>query len=285
MGSMRALLCRGLILVAVAATVAGCTTSPTGRQQLQLFAPKQMAQMGSEAYAQMKEETPVSTDAAVNGYVNCVADAIIGVLPERRDSPDEWEVTVFRSDQANAFALPGGKIGVYTGLLRVAENQHQLAAVVGHEVGHVLANHSNARLSANYATMAGVTVISILAGSSGAVEDQRTMMALMGLGAQVGILLPFSRSHESEADEIGLNLMARAGFDPAGSVELWKRMAETSDGQPPELLSTHPAHGTRIRDLESRLPEARRVYQASDNRPQCRAVDPGPVEKDGGSKQ
>ncbi|MBA1145971.1 M48 family metallopeptidase [Ectothiorhodospiraceae bacterium WFHF3C12] len=265
------------IAIALFAMVAGCTTSPTGRQQLQLFPEKQMAQMGSEAYENIKKETPVSEDPAVNGYVSCVADAIIRVLPEGREVPPSWEVTVFRSDQVNAFALPGGKIGVYTGLLRVAENQHQLAAIVGHEIGHVLANHSNARLSANYATMAGLTVISVLAGASGAVDDQRTMMALLGLGAQVGVLLPFSRSHESEADEIGLELMAEAGFSPAESVELWKRMAEASDGQPPEFLSTHPSHGTRIRDLQDQVPRAQRLYDASPYRPDCREVIPEAV--------
>lgn len=274
-------LLRAFFAPCVALAVAGgCTTSPTGRQQLQLFPDKQMARMGSEAYDNIKKETPVSKEPAVNRYVECVADAIVRTLPEGRNTPDDWEVTVFRSDQVNAFALPGGKIGVYTGLLRVAENQDQLAAVIGHEVGHVLADHSNARLSANYATMAGITVISVLAGASGAVDDQRTMMALLGLGAQVGVLLPFSRSHESEADEIGLNLMARAGFRPTESVELWKNMAEASEGQPPELLSTHPSHGSRIRNLRDHMPQAQQLYDAAPNRPECRAVKPPPA--DGG---
>lgn len=270
----------GMVL-AVFAMVAGCTTSPTGRQQLQLFPERQMAQMGAEAYQNIKTETPVSEDPAVNGYVSCIADAIVRVLPEGGNVPSSWEVTVFRSDQVNAFALPGGKIGVYTGLMRVAESRHQLAAVVGHEIGHVLANHSNARLSANYATMAGLTVISILAGASGAVDDQRTMMALLGVGAQVGVLLPFSRSHESEADEIGLELMARAGFRPTESVDLWKRMAEASDGQPPEFLSTHPAHGTRISNLQAHMPRAQRLYETATERPDCREVTPDPVESEG----
>lgn len=271
---------RAVLVIAVTlAVTVGCTTSPTGRQQLQLFPQSQMARMGSEAYENIKQETPVSKDPAVNRYVECVADAIIRVLPSGKNTPDDWEVTVFRSDQVNAFALPGGKIGVYTGLLRVAENQNQLAAVIGHEVGHVLADHSNARLSANYATMAGITVISVLAGASGAVDDQRTMMALLGLGAQVGVLLPFSRSHESEADEIGLDLMARAGFEPTESVALWRRMAEASDGQPPELLSTHPAHGTRIRNLQDHMPQAQRLYESAERHPDCQAVRPEPVKK------
>lgn len=276
---MRMTLRSMLLLLVIAAVAAGCTTSPTGRQQLQLFPEKQMARMGTEAYENIKQQTPVAEDPAVNRYVSCVADAIIRVLPEGNNRPEDWEVTVFRSDQVNAFALPGGKIGVYTGLLRVAENQHQLAAVLGHEVGHVLADHSNARLSANYATMAGITAISVLAGASGAGDDdQRTMMALLGLGAQVGVLLPFSRSHETEADEIGLELMARAGFRPSESVALWKRMAEASDGQPPEFLSTHPSHGTRIRDLQRQLPRAQQLYELADARPDCTEVTPAPVE-------
>lgn len=271
---------RACIAVSIVVFVTGCATSPTGRQQLSLFPEERMAQMGEEAYANIKEETPVSDDAEVNQYVDCVAQPIIAALPEGRNGPADWEVTVFRSDQVNAFALPGGKIGVYTGLLRVAENQHQLAAIIGHEVGHVIANHSNARMSANYATMAGLTAVNIIAGASGAVDDQRSMMALLGLGAQVGVLLPFSRSQESEADEIGLDLMARAGFKPSASVDLWQQMSKASGDQPPELLSTHPSHGSRIKNLREGVPEAEKLYRQAKQHPSCEAVTPPPVEED-----
>jgi len=263
--------------------LAGCATSPTGRRQLQLFPEQQMAQMGTEAYGNIKQQTPASQDKAVNQYVECVADAIIRVLPEGRNKPSDWEVTVFRSDQINAFALPGGKIGVYTGLLRVAQNQAQLGAVLGHEVGHVLAHHANARLSANYATMAGLTVVSVLAGASGGQRDRQTMMALLGLGVQVGVLLPFTRSQESEADLIGLNLMARAGFKPQESIELWHQMAKASNGEPPEFLSTHPSHSTRIQDLRDHMPEAQREYEQAGRHPSCRRAVPEKV--DSGKKK
>ena len=162
---------------------------------------------------------------------------------------------MFEDEAVNAFALPGGKIGVYTGLLKVAENQHQLAAVIGHEVGHVIADHANARVSTAYATEAGLTLGQILAGGA-TTPQKRQLFGLLGVGAQVGILLPYGRSQESEADVIGLELMAKAGFNPRESVNLWRNMSKAGGGQPPEFLSTHPAPTTRIRDLEAGMPEA-----------------------------
>ena len=250
--------------------VAACATSPTGRRQLNLFPQGQMQAMGVQAFQQIKEETPTLSGGPVVSYVQCVADAITAQV-NSASAPQGWEVQVFRSDQVNAFALPGGKIGVYTGLLKVAENQHQLAAVVGHEVGHVLADHSNERLSTNYAAQTGVTLLSVLAGASGAM-DRNTAMGLLGLGAQVGVVLPFSRLHESEADRIGLDLMAEAGFDPRESVDLWRNMARAGGKGPPEFLSTHPSRQTRINDLQGWMPQAidrYEVAQARGRSPNC----------------
>jgi len=174
-----------------------------------------MAEMGQTAYQELKQQTPVSDDPGVKRYVQCVAQNLTGVI--ERDTA--WEVTVFDDKAANAFALPGGKIGVYTGLLDITENQHQLAAVIGHEIAHVQANHSNARISNAYATQAGLTLVQLLTGATGAEKQQ--LMGLLGLGAQVGVLLPYGRSQESEADTLGLNYMARAGFDPRESIALW----------------------------------------------------------------
>lgn len=266
-------------LIAALAAVA-CATSPTGRRQLQLFPEGQMQAMGVQAFQQIKEDTPTLDSGPVVTYVQCVSDAITTQV-NSASAPAGWEVTVFRSDQVNAFALPGGKIGVYTGLLRVAENQHQLAAVIGHEVGHVLADHSNERLSTNYAAQTGVTLLSVLAGASGAV-DRDTAMGLLGLGAQVGVVLPFSRLHESEADRIGLDLMAEAGFDPRESVNLWRNMAEAGGKGPPEFLSTHPSRQTRINDLQSWMPQAVNLYQVAQARgrlPDCRR--PAEIPADG----
>ena len=251
--------------------VAGCATSPTGRDQIRLYSSAELARMGRVSFEKIKQETYVVTDPAVTGYVRCVAGAITSTV-----APGEsWEVEVFARDSANAFALPGGRIGVHAGLLEVAANQHQLATVMAHEVAHVEAEHGNARMSAATLTQAGVTALQIMIG--GETREQRQVMALLGVGATVGILLPYSRSQESEADELGLRYMAQAGFDPRASVELWRNMSRASGGQPPEFLSTHPSHGTRIEDLQRWMPKAMKLYrqaQAEGRNPDCKPSQP-----------
>lgn len=251
--------------------LAACETSPTGRSQLEFFPAEQMAQMGTTAYEKIKQETPASQDPQINRYVQCVANAVTAVAPPP-PSKAKWEVTVFKADQTvNAFALPGGNIGVYTGLLKVTENPAQLAAVIGHEIGHVIAEHGNARLSTQYATQTGLQLIQALAGTTGGVTNQQ-LMALLGLGAQVGIMLPFSRAQESEADLLGLRYMAQAGFDPHQSIQLWQNMAQAGGPAPPELLSTHPSDQSRIHDLKQHLPNVTGFYQealAQSRQPKC----------------
>ncbi|MHA7837295.1 MAG: M48 family metallopeptidase [bacterium] len=253
-----------------------CATSPTGRRQLLLMPESQMAEMGRSAFTEMKSEMPTVADGSDQAvYVRCVADAIVETLrPEqvRGLAIQEWEVEVFQDDSANAFALPGGKIGVHTGLLRVAENQDQLATVVGHEIGHVLAQHGNARVSNSQLAQSGLAIASVFMG--GDPQTQQQLMGLLGLGVQVGVLMPFSRAHESEADEIGLELMARAGFDPREAVSLWQNMGQAAGGQaPPEFLSTHPSHGTRITQLQQKMNEVLPIYQRAREEgrtPECR---------------
>ena len=168
---------------------------------------------------------------------------------------------MFESDQVNAFALPGGKIGVYTGLLLVAENQHQLAAVIGHEIAHVMAGHSNERLSSNQAisTTLGVADVALSAMNT---QYKAELSSAFGLGAQVGLVLPFSRVHETEADVIGLDLMAKAGFEPEQSVKLWQNMAKQGSGGTPQILSSHPVPENRIKKLQKDMPAALAAYQA-----------------------
>lgn len=260
---------RRLLYVAVTAVSVACATSPLGRRQLTLFPETEMASMGVAAYDKMKTEMPQSSDKGADRYVRCVADAITAEL-EGPQAKTRWEVTVFEESSANAFALPGGKIGVHTGLLGVARGQDQLATVIGHEVAHVLAKHSNERVSTAFATQMGLDLVQTISGEASPAQQQ--LLGLLGVGAQVGILLPFSRKQESEADLLGLDLMARAGFDPGQSVELWKNMAHASGGQPPEFLSTHPSHDTRIQDLEERIPGATRLRDAAraqGKRPSC----------------
>ncbi|WP_261875285.1 M48 family metallopeptidase [Vibrio rarus] len=240
-----------------------CATSPTGRNQVVLFSDTQMSSLGSQSFAEMKNELKISKDKKTNAYVQCVTNAIIKHVPIQ-GSFSEWEVVVFDSPQVNAFALPGGKIGVYTGLLDVAVNQHQLATVIGHEIAHVLADHSNERMSHAQIANTGLQISNIALAS----QDYRNeIMALMGVGVQYGVLLPYGRTQESEADIVGLELMAKAGFDPYQSVELWKNMAKASGGNhTPELLSTHPSHDTRIKDLTAK---AARIPTYSGQKPTC----------------
>lgn len=253
------------IALLVGLTLAACTTSPTGRNQLMLMPDNQMNEMGLQAFTSIKGKTPVSADRRANQFVQCVANAIT------REVGGNWEVVVFEDDSANAFALPGGKIGVNTGLLKVATNQHQLATVIGHEVAHVQARHSNERVSQQFAVEQGLGLINAVANPTSGTG--KTLMGLLGVGAQYGVLLPYSRLQESEADMLGLDLMAKAGFDPRESTQLWSNMNRTSDGQPPEFLSTHPSHSSRIDDLTRRIPAAMQLQQRAlqlGRKPNCR---------------
>jgi len=240
-----------VLLLLVGLILPACSSSPTGRPQLTLLPESQMNEMGETAFQQIQQQTPVTDSVKTRQYVQCVADQLLAELPDA----DEWEIRVFKDDSVNAFALPGGKIGVNTGLLNVAANQHQLAAVVGHEIAHVLANHSNARVSANYATAAGLAAVQVALGATGQSDEKGQLLGLLGLGAQYGVLLPYNRGQESEADVLGLELMAKAGFDPHQSVELWQNMAAASDNRQPEFLSTHPSPASRIEKLNKTIPD------------------------------
>jgi len=260
---------RNFFLVVFLGALSACTTSPLGRNQLILFPDSEIEQMGITAYQQMQREVPRETAPKVQGYVQCVVNSIVRAMPG--GNPAAWEITVFADDQANAFALPGGKIGVYTGLLDVAKNQDQLATVVGHEIAHVTAKHSNERVSTNFVTQSGLQLVEVAAGASSPMKQQ--LFGLLGVGAQVGVLLPFSRAQESEADLVGLDYMARAGFDPRESVRLWENMAKIGGDKPPEFLSTHPSGDRRMRDLNAHMRDAMALSlqaRSSGRNPDCR---------------
>jgi len=266
---IRRLLCLAFIVPLLSCAMSPLRTSPLGRTQLRLFPNEEMTAMGVAAYEQMKQEMPRSQDETAIRTVNCVARAITA---EARGAggAGEWEVTVFEEDSANAFALPGGKIGVHTGLLRVATDSSQLSAVIGHEVAHVLAEHGNERASTTFVAQSGLQLAEKLGDPSSPGRGQ--ILAVLGLGAQVGVLLPFSRAQEREADLMGLDLMARAGFDPRASVALWQNMGRAGGGAPPEFLSTHPSNEARIRELNERIPSALEAYErarAAGKRPGC----------------
>lgn len=249
-----------------ASLIAACAKSPTGRTQLKLFSSNQMDAMGVQAFDGMKQEQKIANKPVQNAYVQCVAKHVASQVPQSVFA-GEWEVVVFDDEQVNAFALPGGKIGVYTGLLNVAKNQDQLAAVIGHEVGHVIAEHGNERMSIATAQTLTLQVVDAALKTNDVAHNQE-IMAGLGLGAQIGVQLPFSRTHESEADIIGLELMAKAGFNPQQAVDLWHNMDAASGGQRPmEWLSTHPAPASRIEKLQEHMPVA--LSLRSSNRPRC----------------
>lgn len=255
-----------VILPLISALMSGCATSPLGRNQLMLVSDSQMNQMGVATYQQIKQDTPITKDHAEQRYVQCITDALTATLEHQQ----HWEVNVFADDSANAFALPGGKIGVHTGLLNVAKNADQLAAVIGHEIGHVLARHSNERMSLQMATQSGVVLLGQVGGDD--TQEKQMITTALGLGAQYGINLPFSRKHEAEADIIGLRIMAAAGFNPQQSIALWQNMAAANGASPPEFFSTHPSNKTRIDGLSARIPEFMPLYQqarASGHTPHC----------------
>jgi predicted Zn-dependent protease len=249
----------GCLLFAVS-----CSRSPTGRKQLALVPEAQIEQMGQQAYSELKQTEKISSDSALTAYVKCVAERITAALPEKGN----WEVTLFEKNEVNAFALPGGKIGVYTGILPVTKTQHQLAAVLGHEVAHVLAKHGQERVSEQLAAQGGLQALALILCNKG--DSRRALLlSALGLGAQVGILLPHSRAQESEADVLGLEYMAKAGFDPRQSTELWRNMAKAGGGGPPEFLSTHPSHDTRIQNLEAGIPKVLPLFEGVSSKPRC----------------
>lgn len=244
------------MLLAAAAALGACVSSA----QIELEADDQ--------FQQMRNSMQVSNSLTDKAYVKCVSRMIIQQLDEPYASYD-WEIELFDDEAINAFAMPGGKIGVFTGIFKVAKNQDQLAAVIGHEVAHVTEEHSLERANRSSITR-GVAVY----GSE--IFDATTGLEttdIMVYGAEVGLLLPYGRGQESEADVVGLRYMAAAGFDPRASIELWTNMGKATPLGPPPFLSTHPSGETRIRDLAADLSEVLPLYNEAleqNRRPTCR---------------
>ncbi|MGZ8373482.1 MAG: M48 family metalloprotease [Nitrospira sp.] len=258
-------------LLAGGVALVGCATNPyTGRRQLLMTSIGQEVQMGAQAFDQVKNDPKMrpSQDPREVEPVKRVAARIVEAAKWSKYAEMaqqfQWEVTIIKDDKtANAFALPGGKMAVYTGIFPMAKTEAGLAAVMGHEVVHALARHGAERMSQGQLTNTLLQVAGAAIGLSGGnpMLGQATMAAL-GAGAQVGVLLPFSRKHESEADYVGILLAADAGYDPRESVALWERMGQASGGGgQSEFLSTHPSHDTRIDQLKEWMPEAMAIYQ------------------------
>lgn len=242
--------------------LAGCYTVPeTGRRSINFVSTSQEIQTGAAAFQQMKKEGTVSTNRIQINRVNVVGERIAKVVGD--DLPGaEWEFVVFESPDLNAFALPGGKVGIYSGLLKVTETDAELATVIGHEIAHVTARHGSERMSQNILVAAGAIGVGV-AMKDRSDADRNAALAAYGLGASIGVMLPYSRSHEKEADTIGLRYAARAGYDPRAAIDFWERMKRASEGKakPPEILSTHPADETRIKNLQQMMPAALEIYE------------------------
>lgn len=269
-----------ITLTLMAVFAAGCSSTPTGRAQLTLKSDAALAQEGARQMAAIRASSALVQDRGTIDYVACVADAIVGTL-EGEDAAMYWELAIVNQPDVNAFVMPGGKIVVKSGILTTAQNQHQLAAVLGHEVAHVTAHHANERATRGEIAGYGIEVLSIiLAGDStnpySRNYDPNRARGIYGAAntfGSLGLMNPFSRMQESEADEIGLLYMARAGFDPRESVSLWQNMNSSAQtAKVPEFLSTHPSGEARIEAMVSQLPAALALYNeaiAEGRQPNC----------------
>jgi metalloendopeptidase OMA1, mitochondrial len=238
--------------------VAACASAPyTGRRQLLFSSEGSETKMGYQAFEQIKRQYKLSQDPDANALVTMVGRRIA----DAAQRPDyRWEFLVFEGKEANAFCLPGGKVGIFTGILKYTRDEAGMATVISHEVAHALARHAGERLSQSMLAQAGGLGLGLALGGMGSLAGTAIMQGY-SLGTQLGILLPYSRTQESEADHVGLILMAKAGYDPAQALEFWRRMMTGDKGAKlPEFMSTHPNDASRLKELEEFLPEARKYY-------------------------
>jgi predicted Zn-dependent protease len=238
-----------------------CSTVPyTGRSQLMMTSQDEENKMGQEAWREVQKKERLSTNKTYKSAVTRVGKNIAAVS----DRPDfKWEFKTFDSQQANAFCLPGGKVAVYTGIFQYISNDAELAAVMGHEVGHAIARHGGERVSQGMFQQAGAKGVAMAAGA------KYREMALMayGIGSNIGVMLPYSRTHEYEADHIGIMLMAKAGYDPRYAISFWQKFSKASETNAfTEYLSTHPMGGHRVTELKKLLPQAMKFYDKAKNK-------------------
>ncbi len=249
---------------------AGCTTVPvSGRKQLTLVPGSTLLSLSYDNYSQFLNTNKLSTNQAQTRMVqNCgvrIQKAVEEYMANNNMSDRlrgfKWEFNLVEDKTVNAWCMPGGKVVVYTGILDVAQTEAGLAVIMGHEIAHAVADHGNERMTQGLLAQAGQMGLSVYMQNKPA-ETQAMLMAAYGAGAQVGLLLPFSRMHETEADKLGLIFMAMAGYDPREAPRFWERMSALGGASPPEFLSTHPAPKTRIQNLNNLIPEAMKHYKA-----------------------
>ncbi len=251
----------------------GCQKGPFGRTQIVQMSPEQEKALGAQAYHEILSRSPVLPGGPIVDEVRSIGRRLAEASrdPELRKKMGirwptnfDWEFNVVRDRQINAFCLPGGKVVVYTGILPVAESDAGLATVMGHEIGHALARHGAERMAQQQLAKIGQLALAVSVRDMDP-QKQRMLLGAFGAGAQLGILLPYSREHEAEADHIGILLMARAGYDPREAARFWVRMSKaTSGNKTAEFLSTHPSHERRIANLQNWLSEALPIYERSD---------------------
>ena len=246
-----------------------CSTVPlTGRSQLSLIPSNEMLAMSFQQYGEFLKENPVSKNKTETAMVKRVGKRIENAVEEymaennlsQRLAGYNWEFNLVESDQINAWCMPGGKVVVYTGILPVVQNEEGLAVVLGHEIAHAIAEHGNERMSQELLRSVGAVGL-MVALDKEPEETKALWMGVYGVGSTLAVMLPYARTHESEADRMGLIFMAMAGYDPHEAPVFWERMAASGGAQPPEFLSTHPSHETRIQDLNSWIPEAMKYYK------------------------
>ena len=237
------------VLFVLLTTLAGCRTVPgSDRVQLLLTSSEEENKLGLEAYQEYKQKLKVSTNSTYNQALARVGTAIKNVAP---DNDFAWEFLVFEDTTANAFCLPGGKVAVYSGIFPYIANDAELACVVSHEIAHAIARHSGERLSWSSVQSVGAEALS---------TKSEIVQAVYGLGTQIGVMLPFSRTQESEADYLGLKMMAQAGYDPSAALTFWKKFGTDSGSKLADWLSTHPGGSVRVADLEKHMSEAQALY-------------------------
>lgn len=241
---------------------AGCSSvAGTGRNRLMLMGASEETKLGEDAYKQILSKEKIATSHPANAIVQRVGQR----LAEAAGRPEyKWEVKLVQKDEVNAWALPGGKTAIYTGILPLCTTEAGLAVVMGHEFGHVIARHGAERMSQQMVVQAGAVALQYALGEQSA-EKQQLLMAAYGVGTSVGVMLPYSRKHEFEADQLGQTLMAKAGYDPAEAARFWKRMLDLKKGGGHSFafLSTHPPDDQRIRRLEQQTGHARSLYESA----------------------
>jgi len=255
-----------VILLLIGSVWACSTVKMTGRKQFNMVPNSQIFPASFAQYNHFLKEHKISTDVTQSERVNRIGNRLIKAVKkyykkqgwEKDLEGYQWEINLVDDSQMNAFCMPGGKIVYYTGLLNVTTTDDEIAAVMGHEIAHALANHGSERMSMAYGQQLGA-ILTMLATSKAKPEDQQKWMAIYGYGSQLGVMLPYSRKHESEADKMGQIIMAIAGYNPDAAANVWVKMSQMGGQQPPEFLSTHPSHQSRMKNLREWSPEAKKI--------------------------